>query len=1010
MTSKNGLLLVFVLLCLGGLVWWLSRGATENPQQIGLAAPGTADKPAAGAEADLSAGDPVPSAAPSAGSRAPSLAAEVGSAAKSKPAAAALGTQLVGRVVDELGRPVAGARVRVNDSSADAFLRAAAREGTLKPREVATDAQGSFSWPGLKPGSNLVSVHADAFAPFAKECPVPSEAVHDIGDLRLTPGAILSGRVVDASGRPVAGATLHLISSDFELTFGLEFLRGEPLAKSAADGSFRVPSLACGPWQILVHSEDHPDRTFKGSADRKGVEESGLLFELELGTTIEGLALNVPTDQATKAKVRALSLEDRGAIGFARGQRTREAEIGPDGHFVVRGLAADQRWQLQLRGATPGAGFDMFRQRARSSPVRAQSGERGVQLRWQQDSGIALQVVDAKTNQPIETLDVSGGQGWRIEPLRGADGRAQKQFPGGKVRLGDMYPSAESESASIELRAPGYADWKRENITLLAENDVDLGVARLEPMPTVVVTVLDAAGSGPIADARVSLRSNPKSEPGGFSFSMRIEDDSDGPEMNDGSNRRRARTDEHGRAALSSFPGEACTLRVEAEGRAPFELQNLQLPQEGNFEQEVRLSAGGAVLVSVTDTDGRPVSGLNIDHRGPSTRAPQFPFGPRSGPELVTDSKGEVLVAHLEVGRHKFRLAEDGGPQGMRVGRSAAFVVNGADDAEEPGWTAVEVLEGAEAAVALQTVPRGSLSGIVREGGVLLAGATLSLEVDNGEEDGAAMFSGRALRIGGFGGAGNSDERTDGEGGYEFEGRKPGKYKLTVEHAARAMPASFPVELRAGENRFDVDLLLTTIEGRVTNHEGQPIAGVRVKAERHRPGNGRRMSFMAIAIDDGGGEAVTIGDGSELAPGTTNADGRYLLRGVTPDVDLVVKAEAQGCQPKSSEPVRLAPGEAKQGVDLSLERGGKLEVEAVDGLGKPVRMAMVTATPEAGGEPKTGMIGQSGVCQLTGLKPGMYRVSVRRIGPPGVAGAKDPAEQTSAVKADQSSTLTFEMP
>ncbi|TAJ16554.1 MAG: carboxypeptidase regulatory-like domain-containing protein, partial [Planctomycetota bacterium] len=336
----------------------------------------------------------------------------------------------------------------------------------------------------------------------------------------------------------------------------------------------------------------------------------------------------------------------------------------------------------------------------------------------------------------------------------------------------------------------------------------------------------------------------------------------------------------------------------------------------------------------------------------------------------------------------------------------AAFISTTVGGEEEDGWSEVEVLEGQEAKLELQTVARASLTGTVREAGLALAGASVNLEEDTGDNDmrGMGGFA-RGMRFGGMGG--NGDARTSGQGEYLIEGRKPGKYKLVVEHALRAMPESFPIELREGENRLDVELLLTTIEGRIVDPQGKPIAGVRVRAEEHRPESGRNRMIFAFAMDDGEGETVTVGDGSAAPPSTTDADGHYLLRGVAAGKQLVVRAETKDWQPARSEPVEVAPGENKQGVDLVLERGGKLEIEALDAADKPVRMAFVTATPAGGGEPKTGVVGPGGVCTLTGLKPGSYSVTTRRMGPPGGGNGQNPEAQNAVVAAGESAKLTF---
>jgi uncharacterized GH25 family protein len=1004
MTSKNLLLVACALLCLGGLGWLLldATSGANSPRELERAARQAAAERES-ADARLSEGSSsLDAASPQGAARAEQAAPEVGAAAT--PATERTGTRLVGRIVDEQGRPLAGAGVRVTSTAGPDFFARPLRDGANAPRQVHSDATGRFEWIGGKPGTSFVRVRAEGFAPLEKQVEVPVEATHDVGEIRLALGAILAGRVVDDVGRGVPGAELHLVDDEFDFgPFG--FGNREPLAKADGDGNFRIAHLACGPWKIRVGSEDHPDKIFEGNADRPGQEYANLRLELAPGTTIEGLALDVPVTHSGKVKVRAQSIDDRGGFSFGPGRRMREAEVGSDGRFRLRGLAADQRWQVQLRSAPGTESNDWFRQRTRSAWIRANSGDRGVQLRWQQDSGVTLQVVDAKTRAPLEEFELEGGQGWRVESVRDAEGKLQKKFPGGRARVGDMYPSTENGDAQVTVKAPGYADFKREGIALRPEADVDLGVIALEPKPTVVVTVLDATSNDPIADARVSLR--PQRQQADGEHRMTISVSGGGAEMDfdDGSDTRRAKTDAEGRATLTSFPGQTCTLRVEAPERAPSELRDLVLPEEGASEQRVLLSAGGSVAIHVRDAQGRPLGGLRIDHRRAGERGPQMPaFGPSRG-GLITNAQGQAIARNLEAGKHRFRVSEGEGEGGMRFG--GAYMMAGIDGGEagDKGWSEVEVLEGQQATLELESVARASLTGVVREAGVPLAGASLTLEEEADDDSEFAGGFGR-MRMSAIGMGPGGDARSSGQGEYSLEGRKPGKYKLTVEHALRAMPSSFPIELREGANRFDVDLLLTTISGRVTDDKGEPIAGVRVKAEEHQPQSQRPRMMFAFALDDGDGETVTIGDGSAPASSTTAADGSYTLRGVESGVPLIVKAETKDWQPASSEPVEVAPGESREGVNLTLERGGKLEVEALDAAGKPMRMALVTASPQGGGEPKTGVLGPGGLCTLSGLKPGTYTVNVRAMGPPG-GGTTNPDPQTANVLSSETQKLTF---
>ena len=185
-------------------------------------------------------------------------------------------------------------------------------------------------------------------------------------------GAILSGHVLDPGGRGVAGAELVRIGDADH--GGLVILGGrrEPVAVTGADGSFRIDQLACGSWKLLVHAEDHPDRTFEGLAERPGEEVFGLEFVLAPGTTITGRVADVPEDERAKLVVRAAKVRDEGWLSPFR---ARTADVEPAGRFTLRGLEIGTDYDLRLRRAEEeGVGFGLGLCRARLWTARCRRG------------------------------------------------------------------------------------------------------------------------------------------------------------------------------------------------------------------------------------------------------------------------------------------------------------------------------------------------------------------------------------------------------------------------------------------------------------------------------------------------------------------------------------------------------------------------------------------------------------------------------------------------------------
>jgi hypothetical protein len=265
---------------------------------------------------------------------------------------------------------------------------------------------------------------------------------------------------------------------------------------------------------------------------------------------------------------------------------------------------------------------------------------------------------------------------------------------------------------------------------------------------------------------------------------------------------------------------------------------------------------------------------------------------------------------------------------------------------------------------------------------------------------------------------GSPGDQTDSQGLYAIEGVEVGRYTVRITHASRFMPWEGEKELEAGENEYDVDLPVAIVEGQVTGPDGKPLAGVRVEAERapDDSGGGRRterrvMAF--VATSDGGEPEMAFGGGARGPTVTTDAEGKYRLRGVVPDVDLVVKAKAKDAQPGKSGRLRVAPAETRTGVDLRLEVGGAIEVTLVRAGGQPASSCMVRATFEGAGdvEPRNEFSGSKGTVKLTGLKPGRWRVHVESFATlPGDGERPAIPDQTVEVTASQTGTARFEIP
>lgn len=920
-------------------------------------------------------------------------------APRTTPAAKGAGQVAVsGRVTDRFGTPIAGARVTLAADTGFPIDLELERELTwLQRQRTQTDAEGRFSFEGVEPGVAQLASRASGFAPHSQRGVLVPKADTELEPLVLARGAILSGIVVDPDGRGVAGA--RIVRDEIEDGSGMFFVGArEPSAVSGDDGSFRVDELACGAWRFLVHSEDHPDLMIEGMAEEPGVEQGGLRWQLAPGATIAGTVSGVPSGERGELEVRAL----RGAAGdeFLALGAARVTKVEPSGAFLLRGLQVGQRYTLQARRAAresePG-----FWERSRSNSVQASAGDAGVVLAYQPEAALVFTVFDAATRTPLEVFTVESGIDWPM-PLSDEQGRPRKFFPGGAVRAGGLRPGSDQERVQLQVRATGYRDFERADIAVRAGQELDLGAIFLDPVPVVRVHVTDRKTGEPIAGARVRVQQQQEGDAFEIHRSIAIGEE-EGLETIDFGDGRSATTDQHGWAEVTSFEGETVEISARAKGYAPGKLEGLQLPRGERSQHELALSLGGEVRVRVLDAQGLAFAGARVEHRSGTETAHEgmFVLGGGHGPGEVTDSAGEVLFSNLAAGVHSFRLRDEGGGGPMFASMDTMVVHDmGEDEGDE--WSQIHVVEGERAELTLRAAPRAGLTGRVREAGKVLAGATLRLSKERAE--GAP----RAPMLPGMGGG--PEAKSDGEGRYRIDDVKEGRYTLAVEHPTRRMPQEFALELREGENTFDVDLALSIVSGRVQDEQGKGLAGVRVWPERRSPGGAQGMRFRMVMMDDGGGGGVV--DSGQFGERTlTDAEGRYSLRGVMSDIDIVIKAEGDAVQPGESGVLRVAPNEVKEGIDLALAAAGSILVEARLPDGAPARFQLVQAeylgASDPPQQPKFGFL-QQGSTELTGLKPGRWRVNVRSA-QGGPAGDEESQDREVEVKAMEKATVSFEV-
>lgn len=216
-------LLALVALVLVASAWFLFQADGRSGEGRGTARTSEAQRTSEPA-AELAASETLP-AAPAPADAAPERAAVAsGIAGPSRGDLAGL----VGRVVEMDGRPVVGMRVALLEFEASILFDGSALdepEASLELEETITNAEGRF----LLAGARAQAFHGlgiDLEGPRATLRVLDHDLTNgervDIGDVVLAPYGILSGRVLDEGGAPIAGARIRAAP------FPAEVLQGQP--------------------------------------------------------------------------------------------------------------------------------------------------------------------------------------------------------------------------------------------------------------------------------------------------------------------------------------------------------------------------------------------------------------------------------------------------------------------------------------------------------------------------------------------------------------------------------------------------------------------------------------------------------------------------------------------------------------------------------------------------------------------------------------------------------------
>jgi len=315
------------------------------------------------------------------------------------------GCALEGRVTDEAGDPVAGARITARRAD-PGVARGRMNRAPQAVRAASSAKDGTFKLDRLDAGPSEVTVAALGYATeTVSGFPIGPEGVRR--DFRLVRGRSITGRVVDTEGSPLAGAEVTALLDPPAARDGSQFRKhleqrvrsGLALARSGEDGRYELRDLPAGVYAVVARASGFE------AAQVEDVEAGGAAPDLVLArfSAVRGAVREARSGRAISAfTVNAIDRVRRGAEGgeldWRVGSQGELAFHDPLGKFIYDGLPPGEYEVIVLA-----PGFRSFH-----VDLKLRAGEElEIDARLERGARIEGRVVEEGTDLPLYRAHVS---------------------------------------------------------------------------------------------------------------------------------------------------------------------------------------------------------------------------------------------------------------------------------------------------------------------------------------------------------------------------------------------------------------------------------------------------------------------------------------------------------------------------------------------------------------------------------------------------------------------------
>lgn len=747
---------------------------------------------------------------------------------------------VAGVVVDEGGRPVAGAEITATFLPSPRLLN---RPSEASAGGLARSAgSGRFRLGFLGTGiAYQLRIRKPGFAPAAMELPA-REAGQPAQDLRivLRAGRTVFGLVLDGERRPVAGAAVTLQPSPPTGLVARSWASRNPPERfegaAGPAGRFEVASLPAGTYDLTVRSPGFAPLTVPGLAlpEEAGRTDLGTVV-LSPGASVRGLVTDPKGNPVAGAEVRAKAAEQSASPSSpafeTRDPGAADAVTAQDGTFLLEDRAPGEPLDLTVRHPRYAQG---------SAPGVVAPTETPVRVVLQPTVRVSGRVTDPD-GKPVAGVNVSLSElqsvsfgGGQTSLLPAGPARRVVTDEKGAFRVDDVPPGP----IRIQAAAPRRQRAQVDGLEVKPGQDLASVEIVLLPGGTVEGRVLSPEGH-PVPGAQVRL-----AEAGAENRSLLV----------------RALADGDGRYRLDGVPPGPRTLEATAEGyrRGVREAEVTAGTGTVDFELERGLEVSGRVV----DDAGSPVGSADV--------ALLVGNDARNARRAITGADGGFRLSGIEDGTYRLMARKDGyatdfrgqavtvaggSLTGLEIRLSSGAAITGRIIGVElsqlsrvrvwanwegnlgrvdpdgmyrisslqPGnFTVTAVVPGTplhaegrvtiepgtpEARLDLQLGQGHALTGVVLRNGQPLAGASVGLSR-------GSLYEGQ-------------NTTTDHQGGFRFGGLEAGAYNLSV---GTPNGARHREKVDVSEDReIRVEVRTASLSGRVADAaDSSPLSGVRV--------------------------------------------------------------------------------------------------------------------------------------------------------------------------------------